>query len=218
MATFYNVVFEGKILPGKDLGEVKKALAGVLNKDAGTVAQLFSGRPVVLRKAVDAATGEKFQKNFRAAGAICALKPLEGPPEPGGGSAEIQAPALAAVSEPKAPVPKKRPLPGGKIILSNIETVPGLAIVEHFGLVSGSTVRAKHVGKDLLASFKNIVGGELKAYTELLQESREEATQRMTEQARQLGANAVVNVRYSTSSVSSGAAELYAYGTAVRVE
>lgn len=217
MATFYNVVFEGKILPGKELGEVKKALAGVLNKDAGTVEQLFSGRPVVLRRAVDAATGEKFQKNFQAAGAICALKPLDGNAE-GGGGTEIQAPAPAAVSEPKALAPKKRPLPGGKIILSNIETVPGLAIVEHFGLVSGSTVRAKHVGKDLLAGFKNIVGGELKAYTELLQESREEATQRMTEQARQLGANAVVNVRYSTSSVSAGAAELYAYGTAVRVE
>jgi uncharacterized protein YbjQ (UPF0145 family) len=85
-------------------------------------------------------------------------------------------------------------------------------------LVNGNTVRAKHAGKDLLAGLKNIVGGELKAYTELLQESRDEATQRMIEQANAVGANAVVNVRYSTSSVSAGAAELFAYGTAVVVE
>ena len=104
------------------------------------------------------------------------------------------------------------------MIITNLETVPGKRIVEHFGLVSGSTVRAKHIGKDILAGFKNIVGGELKGYTELLQESREEATARMVEQAKKLGANAVVNVRYSTSSVAQGAAELYVYGTAVKVE
>ncbi len=104
------------------------------------------------------------------------------------------------------------------MLLTNLETVPGKQIVEHFGLVSGSTVRAKHFGKDFLAGLKNIVGGELKAYTELLQESREEATNRMVEQAKKLGANAVVNVRFATSSVAQGAAELYVYGTAVRVE
>ena len=104
------------------------------------------------------------------------------------------------------------------MILTNLETVPGKRIIEHFGLVSGSTVRAKHIGKDILAGLKNIVGGELKGYTELLQESREEATARMLEQAKKLGANAVVNVRYSTSSVAQGAAELYVYGTAVKVE
>ena len=104
------------------------------------------------------------------------------------------------------------------MILTNLETVPGKRIIEHFGLVSGSTVRAKHIGKDILAGLKNIVGGELKGYTELLQESREEATARMVEQAKKLGANAVVNVRYSTSSVAQGAAELYVYGTAVKVE
>lgn len=104
------------------------------------------------------------------------------------------------------------------MILTNLETVPGKRIIEHFGLVSGSTVRAKHIGKDILAGLKNIVGGELKGYTELLQESREEATERMLEQAKKLGANAVVNVRYSTSSVAQGAAELYVYGTAVKVE
>jgi len=104
------------------------------------------------------------------------------------------------------------------MILTNVETVPGRTIVEHFGLVSGSTVRAKHVGKDILASLKNIVGGELKGYTELLNESRQQAIERMVQQAQQLGANAVVNLRFSTSSITQGAAELYVYGTAVRVE
>ncbi len=104
------------------------------------------------------------------------------------------------------------------MILTNIETIPGKTIVEHFGLVSGNTIRAKHIGKDILAGLKNIVGGELTAYTELLQEAREEAVSRMKQQAQSLGANAIVNVRFSTSSVAQGASELYAYGTAVRVE
>jgi uncharacterized protein YbjQ (UPF0145 family) len=84
--------------------------------------------------------------------------------------------------------------------------------------VQGSTVRAKHVGKDLFASLKNIVGGELKAYTELLQESRDEALARMVKQAQAVGANAVLNVRFATSSITQGAAELFAYGTAVVLE
>jgi uncharacterized protein YbjQ (UPF0145 family) len=104
------------------------------------------------------------------------------------------------------------------MIITNIETVPGKTIVEHFGLVSGSTIRAKHVGRDLMAGLKNLVGGELKGYTQLLHESRQQALDRMIEQARQLGANAVVNVRFSTSSVAQGAAELYAYGTAVHIK
>jgi len=104
------------------------------------------------------------------------------------------------------------------LILSNTETVPGRRIVEFYGVVTGNTVRAKHVGRDIMAGLKNIVGGELKGYTELLHDSREEATARMVEQARSMGANAVVNVRYATSSVAQGAAELFAYGTAVRVE
>jgi uncharacterized protein YbjQ (UPF0145 family) len=103
------------------------------------------------------------------------------------------------------------------LILTNIESVPGRSIVEHYGLVSGSTVRSKHVGRDLLASFRNVFGGELKAYTELLEEARNEAIERMCAQAHALGANAVVNVRFSTSSVAAGAAELYVYGTAVQV-
>ncbi|MEM7135339.1 MAG: YbjQ family protein [Myxococcota bacterium] len=103
------------------------------------------------------------------------------------------------------------------MILTNIETVPGKRIARHLGLVQGSTIRAKHVGRDFAASLKNIVGGELKGYTELLQESRAEATQRMITQAEQLGANAVVNVRFTTSSVAQGASEILAYGTAVLV-
>lgn len=102
--------------------------------------------------------------------------------------------------------------------ISNIETIPGRRITEFYGIVSGSTVRAKHIGKDILAGLKNIVGGELKSYTELLGEARQEALRRMIAEAQSLGANAVVNVRFSTSSISQGAAELFAYGTAVRVE
>lgn len=104
------------------------------------------------------------------------------------------------------------------MILTNIEIVPGKRVVKHLGLVQGSTVRSKHVGKDILAGFKNIVGGELTGYTELLGESRKEATERMVAQARAAGANAVLNVRYSTSSITQGAAEILAYGTAVVLE
>lgn len=104
------------------------------------------------------------------------------------------------------------------MLISNMEIIPGKKIKQHFGLVQGSTVRAKHVGRDLMAGLKNIFGGELKGYTELLQESREEAVDRMKEQAEAVGANAVLNVRFSTSSVTQGAAELFAYGTAVILE
>jgi uncharacterized protein YbjQ (UPF0145 family) len=104
------------------------------------------------------------------------------------------------------------------MILSNTEEIPGRTIREFYGVVTGSTVRAKHFGRDLMASLKNLVGGELKGYTELLNEARQEAVDRMSEQARSIGANAVVNVRFSTSSVAQGAAELFAYGTAVKVD
>ncbi len=102
--------------------------------------------------------------------------------------------------------------------LTNTETIPGKNIVVCYGLVSGNTVRAKHIGRDIAASFKNLVGGELKGYTELLSESRQEAVDRMTAEAEFMGANGIVNVRFATSSVAQGAAELFAYGTAVRVE
>ncbi len=101
------------------------------------------------------------------------------------------------------------------MILSNLETVPGRNILEFKGLVQGNTVRAKHVGRDIMAGLKNIVGGELQGYTELLDEARSEATTRMINEAQALGANAVVNVRFSTSAVTQGASELYVYGTAV---
>ncbi len=104
------------------------------------------------------------------------------------------------------------------MIISNTETIPGRQTVEFYGIVTGNTVRAKHVGRDIMAGLKNIVGGELKGYTELLQDSRKEATDRMIEQAESMGANAVVNVRFATSSISQGAAELFAYGTAVKVQ
>jgi len=104
------------------------------------------------------------------------------------------------------------------MILTNVEAIPGRKILKHYGLVSGSTIRAKHVGRDIFAGLKNLVGGELKGYTELLNESRKEAVERMKAQATQLGANAIINVRFSTSSVAQGAAEIYAYGTAVTIE
>lgn len=103
------------------------------------------------------------------------------------------------------------------MILTNTESIPGKTVLEHYGLVSGNTVRAKNVGRDIAASFKNLVGGELKGYTELLEDARREATDRMIKQATALGANAIVNIRYSTSAVAQGAAELYVYGTAVLV-
>ncbi|MFC1856302.1 YbjQ family protein [Thermodesulfobacteriota bacterium] len=104
------------------------------------------------------------------------------------------------------------------MILTNIESVPGKNVREHYGIVSGSTVRAKNVFSDIGAGLKNMVGGELGNYTKLLNESRHQATERMIEQAKQLGANAIINVRFATSSIAQGASELYVYGTAVTVE
>lgn len=102
--------------------------------------------------------------------------------------------------------------------ITNIETIPGKKITAHYGLVCGSTVRSKSAFKDIGASFKNMFGGELKSYTKLLEETRQEAVTRITEQAKTLGANAIVNVRFATSDVAAGAAEIYIYGTAVTVE
>jgi len=104
------------------------------------------------------------------------------------------------------------------MLITNIEEIPGKKIVAHYGLVTGSTVRAKHVGRDLMAGLKNIIGGELKGYTELLEDARGQAKNRMIEQAKEMGANAIINVRFNTSSIAQGASELYIYGTAVRVE
>ena len=101
------------------------------------------------------------------------------------------------------------------MFISNLEFMTGKNVTKHPGLVQGSSVRAKHAGRDIMAGLKNLFGGELKGYTELLQESREEATKRMIEQATAVGANAILNVRFSTSSITAGAAEIYVYGTAV---
>ena len=103
------------------------------------------------------------------------------------------------------------------MFMTNIESVPGKTIGTCYGIVSGSTVRSKHAGRDIMAGLKNIFGGELIGYTELLNESRDQAVQRMQLQAQQMGANAIVNIRFSTSSVATGAAEIYVYGTAVTV-
>lgn len=103
------------------------------------------------------------------------------------------------------------------MIVVNTETVPGQEISQLVGLVQGNTVRAKHLGRDIGAGLKNLVGGELRAYTELMTDARRESMQRMIDQATALGANAIVNVRFATSQIANGAAELYAYGTAVIV-
>ena len=102
--------------------------------------------------------------------------------------------------------------------VSNTETIAGYRIVQTHGVATGNTVRAKNVARDFLANLKNIVGGEVRGYTEMLSEARDEATHRMLQAAKSLGANAVVNVRFTTSSVAEGMSEMLAYGTAVTVE
>ncbi len=104
------------------------------------------------------------------------------------------------------------------MLITNIESVPGQTVAEDLGLVLGSTVRGKHVGKDIAAFFKGLVGGEIKGYSDLLVEGREEAISRMKSHAASLGADAVINVRMATSSITGGAAELMAYGTAVKLQ
>lgn len=103
------------------------------------------------------------------------------------------------------------------MIIVNTDFVPGREIAGALGLVRGSTIRAKHIGKDIIAGLRQIVGGEIKEYTEILIESRNESIRRMEAEARKLGADAVINVRFVTSQVMPGAAELLAYGTAVKL-
>jgi uncharacterized protein YbjQ (UPF0145 family) len=100
----------------------------------------------------------------------------------------------------------------------NTDEVAGFRVTEHLGLVRGNTIRAKHIGKDFMAAMRQIVGGEIKEYTEMLTEARNEALVRMTAEAERIGADAVINVRFMTSQVMAGAAELLAYGTAVKLE
>ncbi len=103
------------------------------------------------------------------------------------------------------------------MILVTTDKISGKEIRETLGLVKGSTIKAKHIGKDILALFRNIVGGEIKEYTEALNEARETAIGRMTKEAEELGANAIVSIRFTTSAITSGAAELLVYGTAVKL-
>lgn len=104
------------------------------------------------------------------------------------------------------------------MILTTTETIKGKRITRTLGLAKGNTIRARHIGRDILALMRNIVGGEIRDYTKLLGESREQSLDRMSADAQRLGANAVVCVRFSTSVLMGGAAELLAYGTAVVVE
>jgi len=104
------------------------------------------------------------------------------------------------------------------MILVTTEHVPGQQETASFGLVRGSSIRARHFGKDVMATFRNLVGGEVHEYSKLLGESREQAVDRMIEEAEALGANAVIGIRFQTSMVMQGAAEMLCYGTAVKVE
>lgn len=105
-----------------------------------------------------------------------------------------------------------------KMIISTTETIPGKEIEEVKGISRGSTVRARNVGRDIFAGLKNIVGGEINEYTKLQAQSREQALQRMKEDAEKMGADAVVNVRFTTSMIMQGASEILAYGTAVKLK
>lgn len=104
------------------------------------------------------------------------------------------------------------------MLLSTSDNIEGKKIVRHLGLVKGNTIRARHIGRDIMAGLRNIVGGEISDYTKMMAESREQAIDRMIEDAQKLGANAIVEVRFATSMVMTSAAEILAYGTAVVVE
>ena len=104
------------------------------------------------------------------------------------------------------------------MIITTTEAITGKRIVKCLGIVRGNTIRARHVGRDILAALRNLVGGEITEYTKLMAESREQSLDRMCDEAKRMGANAIVSVRFSTSYLSAGAAELLAFGTAVVVE
>lgn len=104
------------------------------------------------------------------------------------------------------------------MIVTTCETVPNQRVVAQLGVICGNTVRAKHLGRDIMAGLKTIVGGEVRGYTEMLAEARQEAMERMTAEAQRIGADAVLNVRFTTSAVMQGMSEMLAYGTAVRLQ
>jgi uncharacterized protein YbjQ (UPF0145 family) len=104
------------------------------------------------------------------------------------------------------------------MIITTTETIPGKKVQEILGIAKGSTIRAKHLGRDIMAGLKHLVGGELKGYTEMLSEARDQSMERMEAEAEKLGADAIVNVRLLTAEVMQGAAEVLAYGTAVKLK
>lgn len=104
------------------------------------------------------------------------------------------------------------------MLLVNTENIPGKEIEQIIGLVEGGTIRAKHVGKDILTGLKHLVGGELTSYKEMLTEARQIAVSRMMEEAEKKGGNAIVNIRFTSTSISQGAAEVLVYGTAVKIK
>jgi uncharacterized protein YbjQ (UPF0145 family) len=104
------------------------------------------------------------------------------------------------------------------MILVNTDYVTNKEIIEVLGLVKGSTVQAKHIGKDIMAELRGLVGGEISEYTEMMDKSRDIATDKMIKEANELGANAIVNIRFSTSAIMAGAAEILVYGTAVKIK
>ena len=209
---------QGNVVPGKQADGVKKELMRLLKADDQGIDRLFTGKPVVVRRNVDGATAEKYQQAFYVAGAICKLVAAEG--------GERRRPVHRGKGNGNSCGPKRRVAFCADSGYSGSQRRDSHEYRDRSRKDHCRAFRAgfrkhhqgKHVGRDIMASFKNLIGGEIKSYTKLLQESREQATERMIDQARQMGANAVVNVRYSTSSVAQGAAELYAYGTAVRVE
>jgi len=104
------------------------------------------------------------------------------------------------------------------MLLSTTESIEGKKIVKHLGLVRGNTIRARHIGRDIMAGLRNIVGGEISDYTKMMAESREQAIDRMIEEAEKMGANAIVGMKFATSMVMQSASEILVYGTAVVVE
>ena len=104
------------------------------------------------------------------------------------------------------------------MILSNTDFIPDKKVEKVLGLVRGNTIQAKHIGKDIMAGFRNVVGGEIKEYTKMISEAREIALKRMEQKAEKLGADAVINIRFTTSAVMASAAEILCYGTAVKLK
>ena len=155
--------------------------------------------------------GQEYSDNYNLCPFCGAVKPVATPPSPQGGqyqANQYQQPPVSSVQEQQGNAP---------ILLTTCEQIEGKSLIP-LGLATGSTVHSVHLGKDFLAGFKTLVGGELTTYTEMMQEARKIATGRMIADAKRMGADAVVGMRYASSTVTQGAAEFVAYGTAVKFE